>query len=110
MRTGKCARHFQRGTDVFELAAQQREIRHHAAHGVPKARTVVHHPQVAQLMHYHVVDHRLLEALPRGQKNLFFRRARPAKRRITVRKTAKLFNGWSTSNPARVAGSRCAIG
>ena len=32
---------------VFELAAQQRVIGHHAAHGVPKARAVVHHPQVA---------------------------------------------------------------
>ena len=44
---------------VFELPTQSGVVRHHGAYRVPKTRTVVHDPQVAELVRHHVVDHRL---------------------------------------------------
>ena len=46
---------------VFQLAAQLRVVRHHRAHRVPKARAVVHHPQVTEFVNHHIVQHRLRE-------------------------------------------------
>lgn len=42
---------------AFQLMAQFGVIGHHGAHRVPKVRAVVHHPQVAQFMRHHVVNH-----------------------------------------------------